>query len=334
MDSDNQAIETSEDTSVDTNPVTVETDSPTQTETTEVELGTKGDVEDIDLSALSLDEIKELRKKFETEGDGEDALLEEEKGEDLQGLEESDTISDEMVEKAEPSNGQPLPQRKPSPQLQQLVEATNFRIQGVEHQYNEKIATINHLQAQANELESDNPRKAAELDYQIRQLVEEAQGLQSDYKALQNYKTNVEIVPRYIPEEHMYTDEIMESFVEDGMSREKAANFVKNMFATETPTTIIALAKIGMQRKAFKNMLAQQQANGRRIAPTNKKPVRKDPDAVAELINRTKKIPKTLSPSASGVSSSESVDMDDLVELPLGEIRRRLKEELKRDGKV
>jgi hypothetical protein len=300
----------------------------------DIDISSISDIDDVDIDALSLDQIKDLRKKFEGEDGEDESQVGDDQTQDLQGTEDSDTISNEMVEKAEPSIGQPLPQVKPSPQLQQLVEATNFRIQGVEHQYNEKIATINHLQAQANELESDNPRRAAELDYQIRGLVEEVQGLQSDYKALQNYKTNIEIVPRYIPEEHMYTDEIIEHFVEDGMSREKAANFVTNMFATETPTTIIALSKIGMQRKALKNMLAQQQANGRRIAPTNKKPVKKDPDAVAELINRTKKIPKTLSPSASGVSSNDSINMDDLVELPLSEIRRRLKEELSRDGKV
>jgi hypothetical protein len=308
----------------------VTSDVDTGEGSTDVDISTLSDIDDVDIEALSLDQIKDLRKKFETEGDE----IEPSESQDLQGLEDSATLDNEMVEKAEPSIGQPLPQGQPSPQLKQLVEATNFRIQGVEHQYNERVATINHLQAQANELESDNPRRAAELDYQIRGLVEEVQGLQSDYKALQNYKTNIEIVPRYVPEEHMYPDEIIEHFVEDGMPREKAANFVTNMFATETPTTIIALSKIGMQRKALKNMLAQQQANGRRIAPTNKKPTKKDPDAVAELINRNKKIPKTLSPTASGVSSSDSVNTDDLVDLPLTEIKRRLKEELLRDGKV
>lgn len=310
--------------------VTSDIDTGDAEVSSDIDMSTISDIDDVDIEALSLDQIKDLRKKFETENDDDEPL----ESQDLQGLEDSATLDSEMVEKAEPSIGRTLPPGTPSPQLQQLVEATNFRIQGVEHQYNEKVSTINHLRAQANELESDNPRRAAELDYQIRGLVEEVEELQSDYKALQTYKTNIEIVPRYVPEEHLYTDEIIEHFTEDGMSREKAANFVKNMFATEAPTTIIALAKIGMQRKALKNMLAQQQANGRRIAPTNKKPTKKDPDAVAELINRNKKIPKTLSPTASGVSSSDSVNTDDLVDLPLTEIRRRLKEELLRDGKV
>lgn len=295
---------------------------------------------DLDLSKLDLSEIKKLRKRAEEEGDDFDPGLEEPEGEDsegdLQGNENLEHTQEQVEEIADSPEPQPqITDEVERAQQQQLVEAADRRLTGVEHQYNQAIATINHLQAKAEELGNDDPRETAEIVYQLKGLYSQVEQLKSDYQALTNYKQNMQIVPKYIPMKYFYKNEIVESFMEDGWTQDRAVNFVDNMFATESPTTIIALAKNAIHRVHTKQLLAQQNASGQRKPQTNQKKVQRDADDVAEMINRSKRIPKTLSPAAkSSVNVTEQYSMNDLAELPLEEIKRLKREELRRDGKV
>ena len=208
---------------------------------------------DLDLSKLDLSEIKKLRKRAEEEGDDFDPGLEEPEGEDsegdLQGNENLEHTQEQVEEIADSPEPQPqITDEVERAQQQQLVEAADRRLTGVEHQYNQAIATINHLQAKAEELGNDDPRETAEIVYQLKGLYSQVEQLKSDYQALTNYKQNMQIVPKYIPMKYFYKNEIVESFMEDGWTQDRAVNFVDNMFATESPTTIIALAKNAIHR--------------------------------------------------------------------------------------
>jgi FtsZ-binding cell division protein ZapB len=291
-----------------------------------------------DLSNLDLDEIKNLKQKFLEEGDDYEPNQEDSQESDEGGLQESESLehTQEQVEEIADSPTQPNPTDEVERvQQQQLVEAADRRIIGVEEQYNQTVATINHLQAKAEELGSDNPMEVARITYQLEGLHSEIERLKSDHAALTNYKQNMQIVPKYIPMKYFFTNEIVESFMEDGWTRDRAVNYVNNMFATESPTTIIALAKNAIHRVHTKQLLAQHNASGQRVPQTNKRNVRRDADDVAEMINRSRNIPKTLSPAAkSSVNVKAEYSMNDLAELPLEEIKRLKREELRRDGKV
>ena len=295
-----------------------------------------------DLSNLDLDEIKKLKEKFLEEGDDYDPS--QEVSEDLDDLDDGglqgngnlEHTQEQVEETADSPVSQPnATEEAERIQQQQLVEAADRRIIGVEEQYNQTVATINHLQAKAEELGSDNPMEVARITYQLERLHSQVEQLKGDHASLTNYKQNMQIVPKYIPMKYFYKDEIVESFMEDGWTRDRAVNYVNNMFATESPTTIIALAKNAIHRVHTKHLLAQQNASGQRVPQTNKKNVRRDADDVAEMINRSRNIPKTLSPAAkSSVDVNVEYSMNDLAELPLEEIKRLKREELRRDGKV
>lgn len=277
-----------------------------------------------DLTSMSLDELKAFEKEHlaKTKDESEELQAEGEKGN--VEIEESKNAEIPKSEAPEVKTGEL------NPQLKQLVETVRVRREGMQNYQTQYIQTLNHLEAKAKEIEADDPREAAKIDRDIEEVQRALGEIDSDIEKLNRYENNIKIVPKYIPEGHLYTDEMIEALVEDGFDQKVATDYVTNMFANESPTAIVNLAKVGMYRRAFKNMLAEKQANKVQTKP---KVIRKasTPDAVAEVINRARSIPKPLTAAPSSSSRDATLSREDLVNLSLPELNKLLKE---RSGNV
>jgi hypothetical protein len=283
-----------------------------------------GEVSRETLANMSLEELREFRelneKELQEPGEEDDYPAG-----DLQGNQESEYPVD-VPENAEEQRVEGVrPQPEPNQQLNELANVVSVRREGINNLKTQHIQTLNFLESKAREIAVDDPREAAKLDREAERVHEELVNLDGNLRELDQYEQNLKVVPKFIPHGQLFPDEIVEGLVEDGWSEDRAQDYVQNMFAREKPATVIALAKNGILRRAVKALLHQNgvleknpQQFPKRIPPSSKP---RSADQVAEVINRARTIPKTMTPAPSTQSAEPTMSREDLAAMSLDELR-------------
>jgi hypothetical protein len=169
----------------------------------------------------------------------------------------------------------------PAPSVEEL-EAVKARLAQAEKYAKQRGTEIGELRkalresiaekdAQARDLEMDNPREAARLDRVIDAEKVKEFRLQQEEERLARVHDAYQTVPRYVKPEEMDVEAIRAELLQDGLQPEWVTQFMPNMFEQALPETIIHLAKRAYYGKIIRALVPELQKRDARIAELESK---------------------------------------------------------------
>lgn len=114
------------------------------------------------------------------------------------------------------------------------------------------------LEAQAKEVEIDNPREAARIDRQLEEAKRLESRLQDEQGHLDRVQEAMQVIPRYVKPEHFDVQAMKDELKEVGMPEEFIKEF--DPYTSAHPETVVFLARSAFLGKAFKQILPAAQA--------------------------------------------------------------------------
>jgi hypothetical protein len=235
-----------------------------------------------------------------------------------------------VLEKQEQPKAEEPPQEAPKAPSVEELEAVKARLAQAEKYAKQRGTEIGELRkalresiaamdAQARDLEMDNPREAARLDREIDADKAKEFKLQQEEERLARVHDAYQTVPRYVKPEEMDVEAIRAELLQDGLQPEWVGQFIPNMFEQALPETLIHLAKRAYYGKIIRALVPELQKRDARIAELESKSRGKGENILSGIKKAASSPPPlTTASSATQISGrAPSVPLDQMTDAEL-----------------
>lgn len=242
-----------------------------------------------------------------------------------------------VMEKQEQPKAEEPPQEAPQAPSVEELEAVKARLAQAEKYAKQRGTEIGELRkalresiaekdAQARDLEMDNPREAARLDRVIDAEKVKEFRLQQEEERLARVHDAYQTVPRYVKPEEMDVEAIRAELLQDGLQPEWVTQFMPNMFEQALPETIIHLAKRAYYGKIIRALVPELQKRDARIAELESKSRGKGENILSGIKKAASSPPPltTASSASQAPGRSPSVDPSKMSDAELDEYLKNL----------